>query len=149
MDEQCVLIRQAQQGDVDAYEQIVRRFQNMAVAYGYATLGDFHLAEDAAQVELLEQALVYAAINGCVDVVAFLLDRGANINAQPTGFDVRLTPLHWAVVRGQQAVVALLAERQADLTIRDPQYHATALGWAVYHGMDGIAALLRRHGAVE
>src|SRR3712207_6550783 len=55
MDELCVLIRQAQQGDVDAYEQIVRRFQNMAVAYGYATLGDFHLAEDAAQ-EALTQA---------------------------------------------------------------------------------------------
>jgi len=43
------LVRQARGGDLDAYDQIVRRFQDMAVGYGYSLLGDFHLAEDAAQ----------------------------------------------------------------------------------------------------
>ena len=38
----------------DAYEIIVRRFQDMAVGYGYSILGDFHLAEDAAQEAFLE-----------------------------------------------------------------------------------------------
>lgn len=43
------LVRQAQQGDCDAYEHIVRRFQDMAVGYSYALLGDWALAQDAAQ----------------------------------------------------------------------------------------------------
>lgn len=43
------LIRRAQQGDADAYNIIVMRFQDMAVGYAYAILKDFHLAEDAAQ----------------------------------------------------------------------------------------------------
>ena len=42
------LIARVKLGDKRAYEPIVRRFQDMAVAYGYATLGDWQLAEDAA-----------------------------------------------------------------------------------------------------
>ena len=43
------LIARVKLGDERAYEPIVRRFQDMAVDYGYATLGDWQLAEDAAQ----------------------------------------------------------------------------------------------------
>jgi len=43
------LILKVRSGKTCAYEPIVRRFQDMAVAYGYATLGDWQLAEDAAQ----------------------------------------------------------------------------------------------------
>lgn len=43
------LVVRAQTGDHLAYAQLVRRFQDMAVGYAYALLGDFHLAEDAAQ----------------------------------------------------------------------------------------------------
>ena len=43
------LIKQARQGDSRAYESVVRRFQDMAVGYAYALLGDWHEAEDAAQ----------------------------------------------------------------------------------------------------
>jgi RNA polymerase sigma factor (sigma-70 family) len=43
------LIATIRAGDVNAYESIVRAFQNMAVGYSYALLGDFQLAEDAAQ----------------------------------------------------------------------------------------------------
>lgn len=39
----------AQAGDLGAYETLVRRFQAMAVHYAYGLLGDFHLAQDAAQ----------------------------------------------------------------------------------------------------
>ena len=42
-------VLQAQQGDMAAFSALVRRYQAMAVAYAYAVLGDFHLAEDAAQ----------------------------------------------------------------------------------------------------
>ena len=43
------LIEQATLGDPQAFETIVHHFQDMAVGYAYSLLGDFHLAEDAAQ----------------------------------------------------------------------------------------------------
>ena len=43
------LIRRAQRGDLNAFDVIIQRFRDMAVAYAYSILGDFHLAEDAAQ----------------------------------------------------------------------------------------------------
>ncbi len=36
-------------GDMDAYRFLIVRFQDMAVGYAYSILGDFPLAEDAAQ----------------------------------------------------------------------------------------------------
>jgi RNA polymerase sigma factor (sigma-70 family) len=43
------IVRQAQAGETEAYSLLVRRFQDMAVGYSYSILGDFGLAEDAAQ----------------------------------------------------------------------------------------------------
>lgn len=48
------LIKRAQTGDLDAYNTIVQRFQDMAVGYAYSILGDAHLAEDAAQEAFIE-----------------------------------------------------------------------------------------------
>ena len=48
------LVEKARRGDDEAYEIIVRRFQDMAVGYGYSILRDFQLAEDAAQEAFLE-----------------------------------------------------------------------------------------------
>ncbi len=48
------LITRAQTGDLSGYGEIVRRFQSMAVGYAYSILGDFHLAEDAAQEAFIE-----------------------------------------------------------------------------------------------
>lgn len=49
MQELETLIEQAALGNPHAFETIVYRFQDMAVGYAYSVLGDFHLAEDAAQ----------------------------------------------------------------------------------------------------
>src|SRR5215208_4479531 len=49
LDDVANLIAQVKQGQLGAYETIVQRFQDMAVGYGYARLGDLQLAEDAAQ----------------------------------------------------------------------------------------------------
>jgi RNA polymerase sigma factor (sigma-70 family) len=54
MDELEALFQRAQQADLEAYGEIVRRFQDMAVGYAYAVLGDFHAAEDAAQEAFIE-----------------------------------------------------------------------------------------------
>jgi RNA polymerase sigma factor (sigma-70 family) len=48
------LVLRAQRGDIEAFAVLVRRYQGMAVGYAYAKLGDFHLAEDAAQEAFID-----------------------------------------------------------------------------------------------
>jgi len=48
------LVDLARHGDVKAYNQLVIHFQDRAVAYAYATLGDFHSAQDAVQDAFIE-----------------------------------------------------------------------------------------------
>jgi len=55
MNELRLLVERAQTGDRTAYNHLIQRFQKMAVAYGYAKLGDRSLAEDVAQ-----EAFLYA-----------------------------------------------------------------------------------------
>jgi len=54
VEELASLVVRAQSGDRDAYGKIVRRFQDMACGYAFSILGDFHLAEDAAQEAFIE-----------------------------------------------------------------------------------------------
>ena len=54
MEELASLVVGAQSSDRDAYGKIVRRFQDMACGYAFSILGDFHLAEDAAQEAFIE-----------------------------------------------------------------------------------------------
>jgi len=55
MDNLTTLVKSARRGDSGAYEQVVRRFQDMAVGYAYSLLGDWQDAEDVAQ-----DAFIYA-----------------------------------------------------------------------------------------
>ncbi len=48
------VVAAAQQGDKEAFDQLVIRFQDMAYASAYAILGDVHLAQDAAQDAFLD-----------------------------------------------------------------------------------------------
>jgi RNA polymerase sigma factor (sigma-70 family) len=48
------LVSAAQAGDLDAFGQLVERFQRMAYAVAYTMLGDAHLAEDVAQEAFIE-----------------------------------------------------------------------------------------------
>lgn len=43
------LVLKAQEGETRAYDGLVRQFQDRALAYALSLLGDFHLAQDAAQ----------------------------------------------------------------------------------------------------
>ena len=49
MDDVSNLVTESLEGHVDAFTALVQRYQSMAFGYAYATLGDFHLAEVAAQ----------------------------------------------------------------------------------------------------
>ena len=64
MEELGSLINRAQAGDLDAYGAIVQRFQDMAVGYAYSILGDFHLAEDAAQEAFIEAYPILSRVYG-------------------------------------------------------------------------------------
>jgi F-type H+-transporting ATPase subunit beta len=57
MQELQSLVVSAQDGDKDAFGQIVARFQDMAYAVAYAMLGDSYLAEDAAQEAFIDAYL--------------------------------------------------------------------------------------------
>jgi RNA polymerase sigma factor (sigma-70 family) len=48
------VLQRAATGDADAFGTVVRRFQDLAVGYAFSLLGDFHLAEDAAQEAFLQ-----------------------------------------------------------------------------------------------
>jgi len=54
MDALEVIVTRAREGDAEAFGILVRRFQDMAVGYGYSILDDFQLAEDAAQEAFFE-----------------------------------------------------------------------------------------------
>ena len=45
------LLASVQAGDLNSYEDVVRRFQDMAVGYSYSRLGDFHHTEVAEAME--------------------------------------------------------------------------------------------------
>jgi RNA polymerase sigma-70 factor (ECF subfamily) len=48
------LVRRGQAGDADAFAEIVRAYQDLAVAYATSILSDCHLAEDAARESFVE-----------------------------------------------------------------------------------------------
>jgi len=54
VDDIAQLVTRAQTGDTDAYGELVRRFQDMAYGYAYSVVGDWKLAEDAAQEAFIE-----------------------------------------------------------------------------------------------
>ena len=75
-----------------------------------------------------------------------LLRHKADVNAKDR---YGWTALRRAAVRGHEAVVQLLLDRGADLTVRDEAYNVTPLGWALYLKKEPVAELLRRSGATR
>jgi ankyrin repeat protein len=64
--------------------------------------------------EILAEALTYAARSGRIDAMAFLLERGADIDAEPCNG----TALHWAAARRRPAAAAWLLDHGADIDRR-------------------------------
>src|SRR5947208_15174651 len=54
VDELPTIVTAAQRGDIDAFTELVRRYQDLAFAAVYARLRDAHLAQDVAQEAFLQ-----------------------------------------------------------------------------------------------
>ena len=98
--------------------------------------------------EILEEALCIASLNGRMEVVDFLLERGARVDAMPPGLGAVWTPLDFATFRGHLSVVMLLVDRGANLNFKDGVHHISPLAWAEHEKQVEVARYLRAHGAI-
>ena len=105
---------------------------------------DEHWPPDSAHIrgDVLSDAMFAAARNGHTEVVEYLLDRGAQVDAKGVFGG---TGLHWAAINGHRETVELLIARGANLAIRDQRFDATPEGWANEGGHIDLANLLRPH----
>ena len=94
--------------------------------------------------ELISDAFYIAGRNGHIEVMAFLLERGADINCR--GF-FGGTGLHWAAINGHKAAVRWLLDHGADAALKDTEFDATPHGWALETSQTEIAALLQSCGS--
>jgi len=83
---------------------------------------------------IIDNAFVYACLHGHIEAAKLLLQKGAQLNAIPGGFDYAGTGLHYAALNGHRATVQFLIEQGADVDIRDTKVGATAAGWAEHGG---------------
>jgi ankyrin repeat protein len=98
-----------------------------------ARLGDREMLEplvDADPAVAHRPAVLIAAVaSGNRDLVAWLLDQGADVDARSTD-ESRHTPLHEAAWAGDLAMARLLVERGAALDVRDARHDSLPWGWA-------------------
>ncbi|KAF5625834.1 ankyrin protein [Fusarium tjaetaba] len=89
-------------------------------------------------------ALQRAADIGDLELVKYLLDRGANTNPKSSG----QTALQYAAMRGKIEIVKCLVEHGASVNEEaSPYYNATALGLAVANNRTQAAVFLVENGA--
>jgi hypothetical protein len=94
--------------------------------------------------QILGNALVYAAAWGRDEAVDLLLDRGAEVNLIPAGFDFAGTPLHYAALRGRRTMVDHLLRRGADPSVCDTKIGKLPEDWAAHDGHQELSDYLRR-----
>jgi hypothetical protein len=84
-------------------------------------------------------ALMMAAANGHVDVLAKLLGRGADVDAVNSSQN---TALHWAALTGKAAAVRVLIEAGCDMCVENLQGKTAVMGAASAGHEDVTVALL-------
>ena len=94
---------------------------------------------------IIDNALVYAAMHGHLAAATLLLDKGAQLNVIPGGFDYSGTALHYAAFNGHRAMVDFLIARGADVNMKDTKIGQTAASWADHSGQHEIRDLLQQH----
>jgi len=92
---------------------------------------------------ITNNAFVYACMHGHIDAANLLLEKGAEINVIPGGFDYAGTGLHYAALNGHRAMVEFLLQHGANRNVKDTKVGSTAAGWAEYGGHMEIHQLLK------
>ena len=91
---------------------------------------------------IINNAFVYPCMYGHIEAAQLLLERGAEINVIPGGFDYAGTGLHYAALNGQRAMVEFLLQQGADRDVKDTKVASTAAGWAEHGGHPELRDLL-------
>lgn len=92
---------------------------------------------------IINNAFVYACMHGHIDAARLLLEKGAEINVIPGGFDYAGTGLHYAALNGHRGMIEFLLDHAADRNVKDTKVGSTAAGWAEYGGHNELRDLLQ------
>jgi hypothetical protein len=84
---------------------------------------------------VLDTALAWSVMNVHLEVAAFLLDHGADINTTWSSHEPA-SILHELVFHANYASMQFLIDRGIDMTIRDFRWNGTAQGWARHAAKD-------------
>ncbi len=90
--------------------------------------------------------LMYAVEGGSLEVVKYLVGKGADVNAMSSKKG-RGTPLIYATATHQVEIVKYLLEKNANVNLPNSSQNETALFWAVATGHAGLVKLLLKNGA--
>ncbi len=112
-------------------------------AKGKQSLSDRVNSWSQDQQAIVNNAFVYACMHGHVDAAQLLLDKGAEINVIPGGFDYAGTGLHYAALNGHRAMVEFLLDHGADRNVKDTKVGSTPSGWADHGGFPELRDFLR------
>ncbi|MGH9881031.1 MAG: ankyrin repeat domain-containing protein [Pyrinomonadaceae bacterium] len=84
--------------------------------------------------DIINNAFVYACMHNQIEAASLLLEKGAQIDAIPPGFDYSGTGLHYAALNGHRRMVEFLIQRGANVNVRDTKVNSTPAGWADHGG---------------
>ncbi len=90
-------------------------------------------------------ALHLFAKRGDASAVRWMLDHGADPNAQWMHWDAEVTPLHMTSFSDCVECARLLVAAGADPRIRDGKHDSDAIGWAEHFGRPELRRLLEAH----
>lgn len=123
-------------------EALVRRGTPMDLRHA-AALGRLEVLEELLaghpDAALVEEALIYASVQGELESARLLVRHGAR--GDRLGQYGPATALHEGANRGRPEIVALLMENGADPTVRDRRFNGTALGWAEHGHPEHLATM--------
>jgi uncharacterized protein len=96
--------------------------------------------------EVINNAFVYACMHNQIDAARLLLEKGAQIDAIPPGFDYSGTGLHYAALNGHRTMVDFLLAHGANANVKDTKVNSTPAGWAEHGGHKELSQYLDQFG---